>query len=160
MADITQAIQITLKNEGGYVNNPLDSGGATNFGILQRDWPSVNIAAITAEQAASWYQTTTQPQRFNNPLYSQINSQAILNKLFDMGVLFGVGSAVMMLQQVLQVTADGGFGPATLAALNADDSDMTLSAYKSRLHQHEIGVGEAHPTDIVFEEGWGTRIDS
>jgi lysozyme family protein len=27
-----------LKHEGGYVNDPLDSGGRTNLGVTQRVW--------------------------------------------------------------------------------------------------------------------------
>ena len=33
MADFLKAVEKTLKYEGGYVNNPNDPGGPTNWGI-------------------------------------------------------------------------------------------------------------------------------
>jgi lysozyme family protein len=32
---LSEALQFTLKWEGGYTNHPKDPGGATNFGIIQ-----------------------------------------------------------------------------------------------------------------------------
>jgi len=34
---LEDALAFTFKNEGGYVNHPADPGGATNFGIIQRN---------------------------------------------------------------------------------------------------------------------------
>lgn len=36
MGDFDKALGFTLRWEGGYVNHPLDPGGATNLGITQR----------------------------------------------------------------------------------------------------------------------------
>ena len=160
MADFQIAVALTLKNEGGYVDNPLDPGGATNMGVEQRDLPDIPIRSLTIAQATTYY-----AQNYWKLYYSQIAAQLIANKLFDMGVLFGVGTAVMLLQQTLaqQVTGiadDGNFGPATLQATNGYNPILLLAQYKVRLHSHEVGVGIAHPTDVIFEAGWSTRIDS
>ena len=44
-------IEVVLKHEGGYVNDPNDLGGETNFGITKRFYPDVDIKNLTKEQA-------------------------------------------------------------------------------------------------------------
>lgn len=60
------ALKHVLKYEGGYVNHPLDPGGATNFGIIQRTYdawnkkhfkPLQDVRHISQEEVASIYQT-------------------------------------------------------------------------------------------------------
>src|ERR1700686_393552 len=96
MADFNQAVAKTLVHEGGYVDNPNDPGGATKYGITQADMPGINIADITTEQAVAYY-----AEHYWKTLYSQITDQSLAEKLFDMGVLFGVGTAVKLLQIAL-----------------------------------------------------------
>jgi lysozyme family protein len=44
-----KAIEIILKHEGGYVNDPDDPGGETKFGITKRNYPTLNIKSLTVE---------------------------------------------------------------------------------------------------------------
>jgi len=55
MADFNQAIEKTLVNEGGYINDPLDAGGKTKFGISKRSYPDVDIKNLTVDGAKSIY---------------------------------------------------------------------------------------------------------
>ena len=48
-------IEKVLKHEGGYVNDPTDLGGETNFGITKRFYPDVDIKNLTKEQAVEIY---------------------------------------------------------------------------------------------------------
>jgi lysozyme family protein len=50
-----QALAFTLRWEGGYVDNPQDPGGETNFGISKRAYPHLNIKELTKEQAGEIY---------------------------------------------------------------------------------------------------------
>lgn len=155
MADPNIAINLTIANEGGFVNNPSDPGGATKYGITQLDMPGVNIADITTTQAATYYD-----EHYWKSLYSEIESQVVANKLFDLGVLFGIGTAVQMMQGILKLTVDGAFGPQTLAAVNAADPFSLLTAYKTVMVQHAIDIGGAHPAERQFVVGWLRRINS
>lgn len=49
------AVAFVLAREGGFSNNPADPGGATNFGISQRAYPSVDIKALTVAEAKAIY---------------------------------------------------------------------------------------------------------
>jgi lysozyme family protein len=155
MADSKIAIAKTLVHEGGYADNPNDSGGATKYGIEQRDMPDVNIADITPEQATEYY-----IEHYWKPFYSQIASQDVADKLFDMGVLFGVGEAVKLLQTVLNLTSDGIFGMVSVAATNQSDPASLLRAYQTAFVSHAIGIANAQPKDRVFLSGWIRRINS
>jgi len=155
MADFNQAVNKTLIHEGGYVDNPNDSGGPTKYGITQADMPGQNIKDITPEQAVVYY-----TEHYWKPLYSQIVSQLIAEKLFDMGVLFGVGTAVGILQLALGVTVDHSFGPNTLAATNQAEETPLLNTYKANLVTHTFNIATANPKDRVFLKGWASRINS
>jgi lysozyme family protein len=155
MADFQVAVALTLHNEGGYVDNPADSGGATNMGIEQRDLPNIPIRSLTVAQAVAYY-----AQNYWKLYYSQIAAQLIANKLFDLGVLFGVGTAVKILQGVLGAVQDGVFGPATLQAVNADDETLLLSEYKHAAVLHAAAIALRIPNDNAFLAGWERRIDS
>jgi lysozyme family protein len=158
MADFNQAVQKTLVHEGGYVNNPHDKGGPTKYGITQADMPGVNIAAITPEQATAYYS-----EHYWKPLYSQINDQSLAEKLFDMGVLFGVGTAVKLLQigmcanGEITLVSDGDFGPETLKDVNQYGS---VAGYRVMLLNHVYEVVNRNPNDAVFLQGWVNRINS
>jgi len=53
--DFEQAVDFTLGWEGGYVNNPQDPGGETNFGISKRSYPLLDIKSLTIDQAKAIY---------------------------------------------------------------------------------------------------------
>ena len=49
------AVENVLLHEGGYVNNPIDSGGETNFGISKRSYPTLDIKNLTRDDAINIY---------------------------------------------------------------------------------------------------------
>lgn len=175
MADFKIAIQKTLIHEGGYVNDPRDAGGETYKGVARVDHPNWSGWQIIDEFKnvpnfpRNLESNTTLQQLvvkiytdgYWKDLYSQIDNQLIADKLFDMGVLFGVGTAVKMLQLSLSngitVVSDGAFGPNTLAAVN-DHGD--LEKYKRVLLNHCVNVVNNNPEDSVFVKGWINRIQS
>jgi lysozyme family protein len=173
MADFSIAVSITVDpaHEGGFQDNPNDSGNwtggkigvgelkGTNFGISAAEFPDIDIVNLTVSQAKSLYQA-----KYWNPLYSQIKDQFIANKIFDLGVLFGVSTAVEYLQKVLVaqfgLKVDGAFGPVTLAAINGSEPISLLTAYKVALVARAIGVGRDNPADRPFVGDWIRRINS
>ena len=51
LVEFNDIIEVVLHHEGGYVNDPDDPGGETNFGIAKRSHPDVDIANLTKDGA-------------------------------------------------------------------------------------------------------------
>jgi lysozyme family protein len=155
MADFKTSILKTLISEGGYTNNKDDAGGETNMGISKRQYPNLDIKNLTQDQAIEIYR-----EGYWKNYYSQIADQHIADKLFDTGVLFGVGTVVKILQAALMTTVDGVFGGGTLAAVNAVEPVSLLAAFKTALVSHALAIVQANPKDRQFFAGWVRRINS
>jgi lysozyme family protein len=125
------------------------------MGIEQRDLPNVPIKDLTVEQAVAYYQ-----EHYVKPLYAQIEDQFVGEKLFDLGVLFGIGTAVKIFQLTLGVTDDDVFGPGTLQATTSADPISLLATYKAAMVTHAINIANANPNDREFLVGWIKRINS
>src|SRR3546814_13662226 len=50
-AGFDSAVARVLGDEGGFVDDPVDRGGATNFGISSRAHPDVDVASLTCERS-------------------------------------------------------------------------------------------------------------
>jgi lysozyme family protein len=132
--------------EGGYVNDPQDPGGATNFGISQSAYPNVDIAALTEAQAVQYYYDD-----YWVPSGAGLMPRGLDLWLFDGAINHGVHEAVVMLQGVLGVTQDGKIGPATAAASAAfAEPELYLVA---RLKHYESLPGWA-----AYQGGWTKRL--
>lgn len=170
MADARTAILITIdpNHEGGYQcshNDRRNWSGAqigvgelvgTKYGITSQDMPGVSIKDLTPEQAVTYYTGAYWKQ-----FYSQINDQSVANKLFDMGVLFGVVTAIRLLQRAAGINPqDGNFGPHTLAVVNAADPTALLDGFKQLLLNRDALIVAGHPEDAEFKDGWDRRVQS
>ena len=96
MSEFDEAVDLVLKQEGGYSNDLDDPGGETNLGITKRDHPEVNIKDLTRAQAeAIYYSDYWNPQHYNSlPQY-------IANRVFSLAVNIGPVPATRLLQQAL-----------------------------------------------------------
>lgn len=51
-----KVMNFILEIEGGYVNDPNDPGGETNYGISKRSYPNVDIKRLTESKAREIYE--------------------------------------------------------------------------------------------------------
>ena len=146
-------IEVVLKHEGGYVNDPVDPGGETNFGIAKRSHPDVDIKNLTEEGAKEiYYQDYWMKNRV-----PQLPDD-LKHIYFDMCVNQGRGRAVKILQQAANakganLKVDGGLGPKTIGALNGVELDR-VRAYRIKYYADLV---TRKPNLEKFYFGWFRR---
>ena len=113
MLNYRTMIDRILSHEGGYVCDPRDPGGETNWGISKRSYPGLDIKALTREQAIALYERDFWTANKLNQLPPPIAFQVL-----DFGINSGVGTAIRALQRSVGVADDGRIGPHTLEAVS------------------------------------------
>ncbi len=88
------SLAFTLKHEGGYVNNPNDRGGETNWGISKKNHPNEDIKNMTPERASDIY-----AQDYWMPAGCDALPYPYCAVVFDTAVLHGPGKATFWLKQ-------------------------------------------------------------
>jgi len=181
MASFNQAYGITMRNEGGYCNNPNDRGGETWRGIARNFWPNwtgwkivdqikalkpanLNTAldanATLEAQVLAFYKTNF----WDTEGLDGIASQQVANQLFDTAVNMGTGVASKFLQQAINslkanaVVVDGQVGPKTVAAANALDSLALYNAVCALRKTRYEQIIANNPSQSIFEKSWFSRI--
>ena len=163
-----------LKIEGGYVNDPSDSGGETHFGITQRvarahgykgpmrDMP--RAVAFTIYATRYWDALSLDHVENLCPKVAQ--------ELADTGVNMGVGRAAEFLQKTLNalnnqeqyytdLAIDMDIGPATLRALamfmdsrGPEGEQVLVSALNALQGAFYIDLTERRQKDEKYLYGW------
>ena len=148
-----EIIEIVLHHEGGYVNDPDDPGGETNFGIAKRSHPDVDIKNLTKEGAKEIYK-----EHYWDRNKVESLSEELRHIYFDMCVNQGRGRAVKILQQSANakganLKVDGGLGPKTIGALNGVELQR-VRAYRIKYYADLV---TRKPDLEKFYFGWFRR---
>jgi len=149
-----QAISVILMHEGGYVKNPNDPGGETNYGISKRSYPEEDIRNLTRERAVEIYH-----RDFWKPLKLYLIDNAnICLEIFDFSVNAGRSRAVKLAQKLVGTKEDGGMGAITAKAINEYKGDFVKDYKHSRKIYYEYLV-KKNPKFKVFLKGWLNRVN-
>jgi lysozyme family protein len=150
-----QALEAVLAHEGGYVNDPLDSGGETNFGISKRSYPHLDIRNLTRDDAKEIYRRDF--WEANN--FDMIASPKIASKMLDLAVNMGGGRANMILQTAYNeispddLDVDGRLGPKSISAVNEHPfPDLLLATLKLKAIAYYLSLRSPR-----FLAGWIKR---
>src|SRR6266849_2542246 len=92
-----EAVAHLLHDEGGYVDNPADPGGETNFGISKRSYPNEDIKNLTRERAIEIYWNDFWLEYCFYRLKGDVAA-----KVFNLAVVMGPNHAVTCLQRALR----------------------------------------------------------
>ena len=123
------AFDRVIGHEGGYVNDPNDPGGETNWGISKRSYPNVNIKKLTREGAKAIYL-----RDFWNRVHADRLPDGVAFQLFDFAVNSGIETAVRYLQRAVGVADDGWWGKESQkAADEMSETDIILRLNAERL---------------------------
>ncbi|KAK1548652.1 hypothetical protein Q3G72_006247 [Acer saccharum] len=162
MAVLELALIYVLQNEGNtYVNDPLDHGGPTRYGITQgalsvylgRPASVQDVQNLTPTMVQDLYR-----RNYWTPIKAdQIQNQQVATVLLDMAVLCGPSAGVKMLQTAVGAVADGVMGPLTLALVNQADPGKILAAMSLRACSYFSAIAVRDPTQAKFLPGWQMR---
>ena len=143
-----------LKHEGGYVNDPDDKGGETNFGISKRWYPNVDIKNLSKQEAINIYYTD-----YWLPSKAENLNEEIQRTYFDMCVNMGQKQAVLILQEAInsekrtKIVEDGIIGEVTIrSATNL--SKRRLQAFRCLFYGKLV---LQNPSQKKFYYGWYKR---
>lgn len=166
---------LIIQHEGGFVNNILDSGGATKYGISLRFLKSVgdldgdgffdgdidhdgdvdvdDIRLLTPETVSPFYLL-----HFYNPMkIDKLMDEELALQLFDFGVNAGTRRAVMALQALIKVKPDGLMGPTTVHYANSWDPNVLSNRYRSERMDFYRYMVKKKPSNDTFLAGWLRR---
>lgn len=162
-----QAFGEILGFEGGYSNDPDDSGGKTKYGITESTARKAGYEGemkdLTLESAKKMYYELYW-KRWN---YHKIKDQRIAVEMFDQAVNMGPVTANKNLQKAYNLLncgkagdlkVDGVIGPITLAYVNRYPYMTDLLQLLNVLQaKHYIDIVESNPSQEKFFRGWLKR---
>jgi len=142
----------------GYVNDPLDRGGETKYGVAKNANTDLDITALDWEAAKRVYYRRYWLSSHCDELTLIAPRIAVLH--FDGAVNHGVGRAAKFLQQAVKAEpVDGDIGPATLAAVKAMDPIAVCNAICDIREAYYRAIVANKPEQARFLNGWLRRIN-
>jgi lysozyme family protein len=151
------ALLLVLRHEGGFVEHPRDPGGATNLGVTLQTLSRArgyavstqDLRNLTVEEATEIYR-----RLYWNVIRADELPPGLDLALFDLAVNSGPSRAIMLLQKVLGLKADGLIGPITLEAARRTDPVEAIR----HLTRERLGFLFRLPIWPVFGRGWRRRV--
>lgn len=186
MANVDILLPFILKFEGGFVNDPADSGGATNKGVTIATWRSVgydkdgdgdiDVQDLKLISNKDVRDRVLKPHYWDRWKADQIKSQRVANILVDW--VWGSGAnGIKIPQRLLGVAVDGIVGAKTLAAVNASDPDVlfdriyqarekflhditnqSIASYEKKIKRKATNAELMKHTKKRFIKGWLNRL--
>ena len=181
MQSVKDIAEEIVAREGGYVNDPDDPGGATNFGVtihtMRRlgldldgdgDVDVRDVQRLTISQAVDIFVQ----HYFVKPRIAEL-PKALQPSVFDMYVNAG-GNAVKILQRLLvqmgfQVSVDGALGPQTIGQVVKafrQSPDAFVDAYGIARRNYYFRIGDRRPASRKYARtraggkgGWIRRAE-
>jgi lysozyme family protein len=173
--NIDQLLEDLLGREGGYVNNPADKGGETNYGITIGTARAHGYAGAMRDLPRSVAVEIYRRIYWLRPRFDEVaqRSERVAAELFDTGVNMGPAVAATFLQRALtelnrggkdfrDLVVDGKIGANTLAALDAylkvrsGELGVTvlLRALEGQQCARYMDLATRRPANEAFLFGW------
>ena len=152
-----KAFDLVIVNEGGYVDNSQDPGGATNWGCTKAVWEKYVGHEVTKDDIKALTKEDVKPLYKRN-YWDAIHGDAILSGLdyciFDCAINSGVGRAAKFIQEIVGVPADGAIGNNTVTAITQINSITLINEFSDK-RQAFLESLKTFPT---FGKGWTKRV--
>lgn len=182
MQSVSAIAEEIVAREGGYVNDPDDPGGATNYGVTIHTMRRLGLdldgdGGVTAQDVQRLSRAKAVEiyveHYFRRPRIAEL-PESIQASVFDMYVNAG-GNAVKILQRLLcqmgwKVSVDGAIGPQTIAAAKAAAAEAPehfADAYGIARRNYYYAIGDRRPASRKYARrrdggkgGWIARAEA
>ena len=160
-----QAFEQMLKSEGGFTDDERDNGnklpdgrkGSTMLGVTQFNWEQHVGHQVTHDDMRKLTPADVEPlykKKYWDAVRADELPSGIDYMVFDMGVNAGPGRSIKLLQTAVGVTPDGGFGPITMAALQAIDPVTLIERFSAEKVAFYRGLDDFK----TYGTGWLNRV--
>jgi len=161
------AVQLFERSRSkGYVNDPLDRGGATQSGLtigaykeycLKRRLPTPTVTDLKNIKYATWL-AILKENYWDRYKADQILNQSVANICVD--YVWGSGKyGITKVQKALGLVNDGIVGAKTIAAINAKPALTMFNLVKNVRIAHYNAIVKASPSQARFLKGWISRVN-
>jgi len=188
MADFKPAYKKTMGHEGGYGNDPDDSGGETYKGVARkknptwRGWALIDAlknrsdfpARLDKDDDVQDAVLELYKKKYWDCYRADELTQAVAEELFDTGVNMGTSRAAKFFQHSLNalnrngrtygdIAVDGAVGSGTIGAyksLVSKDGDKLLLKFLNVLQgARYIDIMDRKPSQEKYARGWFNRVE-
>lgn len=163
-----------IEREGGYSDDPKDSGGESKYGITKATARAYGYLGEMRDLPRETAQNIYLKRYWAEPGFHRVAKlyPALADCLLDFGVLAGQQTATRHLQRVLNVlnrnqadypdiSTDGRIGTLTLGALQAflgkrgrEGANVLFGMVASQQSNYLLELAELRPKDERFQYGW------
>lgn len=165
--NFSKSLDAILKAEGGFTDDPRDSGnhlsdgraGCTNMGVTQAAWEefvghkvsTADMKALTKEQVGKFYKTR---------YWDRVQGDALPIGLDFLAASFainaGPGTSSKLMQKCINAIPDGMIGPRTLQAIASVDPKELITKFSEAKKSYY----ESLKPFPVYGKGWINRVNS
>lgn len=173
-----QALKLVGLAEGGYSNNPLDSGGETICGIARNanpDWAGWKMIdlwktrGVTGKNLDKIAKSDPHFMELVDALYRgkywnraqcPYVPELLKYPMFSCAVNCGYKVAIVLLQRAAGVKDDGIFGKITRSTCNSLPPRQLCETFYTKWKDYYRAIVRNKPSQQVFLKGWLNRVDN
>lgn len=160
-----QAFKQMLASEGGFTDDERDKGnklpdgrkGSTMLGVTQFNWEQHVGHQVTHDDMRKLTAADVEPlykKKYWDVVRADELPSGIDYLVFDLGVNAGPGRSIKLLQTAVGVTPDGGFGPMTMAAVQAADPVKLIEDFSQAKEDFYRSLDDFK----TYGNGWLNRV--
>jgi lysozyme family protein len=157
----SKAMKIELKYEGGKDDDPVDPGGRTNQGVIQREYSAWRIQKGLPNRDVFLMEPAERDEIYYENYATKIHYDelpiGVDLVVLDGSINSGPSQSIKWVQRALGIVADGVMGTLTLERIvDHSDHDLLIALILERRRAYL----RALTTFSHFGNGWMTRVDS
>ena len=153
-----KCFDLVIVNEGGYVDNPADPGGATNLGCTKAVWQEYVGYEVTKQDIKELTKEDVKPlykKRYWDAIHGDALPSGLDYCIFDAAINSGVSRSSKWIQEIVGVPADGAIGNNTMAAITQINPVTMINEFSEK----RLAFLQSLKTWPMFGKGWGKRVE-